>query len=274
MTIVPSRTVLEIRAAVGVASVTSLQTPRDVPAVMLAGTARVALTRACMALTMRTTQRACAMSRVTMVAAVTSSAPTWDTVMLKARVCAISRLGGRGVKFQLAHGANSIKACVHPMACVTTTRTTAHVTPDGWVRLVTLVIVQESRTVTIVVTAMSRLIHPAARTVSDLGWDTVVMTRVSMGQTRQRTLGIVFAILAGWELDATQNVLVMGHLMESNVCVTTTLDIKEGSVTSRDVPDCTNSTVVAEVNVKECLSDASLCQISRKMKSYHTHFIC
>lgn len=75
----------------------------------------------------------------------------------------------------------------------------------------------------------------------------VVMTHVSVGRTRQRTQGIVSAILAGWELDATQNVLVMGHLMEINACVTMTRAIRESSVTSRDVPDCTNSTVVAEV---------------------------
>ena len=42
----PRPTVLVIRAVVGVASVTSPQTPHDVPAVTLDGTARVALTRA------------------------------------------------------------------------------------------------------------------------------------------------------------------------------------------------------------------------------------
>lgn len=73
----------------GVASVTSSQTLHDVPAAMLAGTVRVVLTRACTALTTRTTLSACATSRVSMVAAVTSNAPTWDIVMHMATVCAI-----------------------------------------------------------------------------------------------------------------------------------------------------------------------------------------
>ena len=178
----------------------------------------------------------------------TSNAPTWDSVTLVAIVCAIAKLAGLTVKFHLARGANSIKACVHPTVCVTLIHTSAHVTLDGWVRLVTLVIARGSLTVMTVATAMSPMTHPAARTVLGLGWDMGVMIHVSMGLTRQRTLGIVFAILVGWELDAIQNVLVMDHLMELNVCVTTTRAIKENSVKSRDVPDCTNSIVVAEVN--------------------------
>lgn len=163
--IAPSLTVLVIRAAVGVASVTSPQTPHDVPAVMLAGMVRVALTRACTALTTRATQSACAMSRVITVTAVTSSAPTWDIVTPMANVCATARLRERTAKYRLALGANSMTACVHPMVCATMIRTTAHVTLDGWVPLVTLAIAQGSLTVMTVATAMSRLIHPAARTV-------------------------------------------------------------------------------------------------------------
>lgn len=65
------------------------------------------------------------------------------------------------------------------------------------------------------------------------------MTHVFMGKTSQRTRGIASAILAGWELDATQSVPVMEHLMELNACVTMTWAIKESSVISRDVQDCT-----------------------------------
>ena len=144
----------------------------------------------------------------------TSNAPTWDIVTLLASVCAIAKLAAPTVKFHLARGVNSIKACVHPTVCVTLIHTSARVTLGGWVRLVTLVIAPGSLTVMTVATAMSPMTHPAARTVLGLGWDMVVMTHVSMGRTRQRTPGIVFAILVGWELDAIQNVLVMDHLME------------------------------------------------------------
>ena len=45
------------------------------------------------------------------------------------------------------------------------------------------------------------------------------------------------------------------------MCVTTTRAIKESSVKSRDVPDCTNSIVVAEVNATQ-MCDSVTCYVS------------
>ena len=75
------------------------------------------------------------------------------------------------------------------------------------------------------------------------------MIHVSVGKTRHWTRGTVCAILAGWELAATRSVPVMAHLMELNVYAIMTWAIKESSVRSRDVQDCTNSIVVGEVSV-------------------------
>ena len=249
VTTAPSLTALVSPAAVDVASVTGPQTLHDVPIVTLAGMARVALTRVYTALTTMTTQSVFAMSLVTMVTDVTLSAPTWDIVMIMANVCAISRPWGSTVKYQPVQGVNALMVHVHPTVHVTMRHVTAHVTGAGWVLRVTLLIVLGSRTVINVATATTRLTRPAARTVQVLGWDLPVMTHVSVGNKRQRTQGIVFAILAGWESAATRSVLVMDHLMELNVYVTMTWVIKESSVRSMDVQDCTNSTVVGEVSV-------------------------
>ena len=249
MTTAPSLTALVSPAAVDVASVTCPQILHGVPVVTLVGTARVALTRVYTALTMMTTQSVCATSLVTMVTDVTLSAPTWDIVVTVASVCAISRPWGSTVKYQPARGVKVLMVHVHPTVRVTMRHVTAHVTVAGWVLRVTLLIAQVCLTVINVATATTRLTRPAARTVQVLGWDLPVMTHVSEVNKRQRTQGIVFAILAGWESAATRSVLVMDHLMELNVYVTMTWVIKGSSVRSMDVQDCTNSTVVGEVSV-------------------------
>ena len=164
VTTAPSLTALVSPAAVGVASVTSPQTLHDVLAVILAGMVRVALTHVCMAPTTTATQSVCATSLVTMVTAVTLSAPTWDIATIMASACAITRLMGSTVKCNPAHGATTLMACVHPMVHVIMRHMIAHVNLAGWVLHVMLVIAQGILTVMNVATVTSLLTRPTART--------------------------------------------------------------------------------------------------------------